>query len=149
MAWLAAMMFALICTFTCTTFARSQSLDLQEQCASQARKTFGELKSEYQAVQSPLLLEPGVVDGDYQSHYNTKLKRCLILITLSGSYSTDIIVFYSQWFLVDANERRYYAYYYESKSSAVRCELTPSFVQNLPCKTREDFDAFVAPYMED
>jgi hypothetical protein len=146
--------FAMIVTVMCTTSARSQSLDLQEKCASQARKTFEELQNEDKANQSPLL-EPGAVVGDYQSHYNTKLNRCLLLITRWNSYSKPNSVVISSRFLIDANERRYYASHVEQRlvkeatSSMVSCELTPRIFEKVPCKARGDFDAFVAPYMEE
>jgi uncharacterized protein YijF (DUF1287 family) len=86
MAWLATTVFTLICTIACANVARSQSLDLQERCASQARKAFEELENDYKAKGDDSLK---TVTGapNYQSHYNTKLKRCLMLITRYEHYS--------------------------------------------------------------
>lgn len=139
----------------CGTIARSQSLDVQERCASQARKAFQELEDENRArYDQSTLIQKGV--SDYQSHYNTKLDRCLMLIhrrsfiPLSASLSDQ----QRQSVLVDANERRYYAIYFETqlavepKPKIGMCELVPGMRLKTVCKTREEFDAFVASYME-
>ena len=148
MAWLATTVFTLICTIACANVARSQSLDLQERCASQARKAFQELENDFKTESADKTL--GTVHGtnNYQSHYNTKLKRCLMLINRSDYFSA-VGTQSNQWFLVDANERRFYATYGESKLEPGRteahpptCELTPSIRQKTLCKTREEFDGF-------
>ena len=139
----------------CGTIARSQSLDVQERCASQARKAFQELEEVNRAEYSQsTLIRKGV--SDYQSHYNTKLDRCLMLIhrrsfvPLSANLSDQ----QRQSVLVDANERRYYAIYVEtqlaveSKPRVDVCELVPGMRLKTVCKTRDEFDAFVATYIE-
>ena len=100
----------------CGTIARSELLDVQERCASQARKAFQELENENRAeYKQSTSIQKGV--SDYQSHYNTKLDRCLMLIhrrsfiPLSASLSDQ----QRQSVLVDANERRYYAVYIETQ----------------------------------
>jgi hypothetical protein len=147
------------------TFARSQPLDLQDKCASQARKSFQELLDEIKAVNSKVLQLLGgeLSSSTYQSHYNAKLNRCLMLMTVFYNYPGDqhnaVDVF-----LLDANERRFYATYGEKMSyeaalaehtgkkvsgDVVVCELTPSLRQKTLCKTRVEFDGFVAGYMEE
>ena len=59
-------------------------------------------------------------------------------------------------YLMDANERRQYAFYlWISKKDKkywevppISCELTPSLREKKVCTSREEFDAFVADYME-
>jgi hypothetical protein len=59
-------------------------------------------------------------------------------------------------YLMDANERRQYAFYLwisrkDKKYWEVppsNCELTPSLREKKLCTSREEFDAFVADYME-
>ena len=145
---LAATALALIYTLTCATFARSQSFDLQERCAAQARKAFKEFESESGASRSTLLGESAVGD-DYQSHYNAKLRRCLVLITESGSYTQPKFATYFALYLVDAYERRHYAVYSQTDAKVMFCELTPSVAQKRTCTTQDEFDAFIAPYMEE
>ena len=150
---------ALLGVVVCTTLAHSQSLDLQERCASLARKTFEDFENEAKANQSNLL-GTKISGADYQTHYNTKLKKCMILIAQSLDFSA-VGTASNLWFLEDAIERRGFATYSEgklvdpelAKQTGQRnlqiCELTPSGRQKTLCKTREEFDAFVAEYMEE
>jgi hypothetical protein len=139
----------------CGAVARAETLDVQERCAWQARRAFQELESENRAEFRPSAsIRPGV--SDYQSHYNTKLDRCLMLIhrktfvPLSANLSDQ----QRQSVLVDANERRYYAIYIESQLAAEpnprldTCELIPGMRLKTTCKSREEFDAYVANYIE-
>jgi hypothetical protein len=137
------------------TAARAQSLGIQEQCASQARKTFQELEDENKARYNQSTL---VHDGasDYQSHYNRKLDRCLILIRRRSvlPLATDLSDQQRQSILVDANERRYYANYVETQLATETqpkietCELMPGMRRKTTCATRAEFDAFAASYLE-
>jgi hypothetical protein len=138
-----------------STMARSQSLDVQERCASDARKAFQELEDENKAKynQSTLIDKGG---SDYQSHYNTKLGRCLMLINRRSvlPLATNLSDQQRQSVLVDANERRYYANYIETqlavetKPKIDMCELMPGMRRKIACTTREEFDAFAATYLE-
>jgi hypothetical protein len=137
------------------TMARAHSLDVQERCASEARKAFQELEDENLARYDPsTLLHKGV--SDYQSHYNTKLDRCLMLINRRSvlPLATNLSDQQRQSVLVDANERRTYANYIETqlavetKPKIGLCELTPGLRQKTACTTREEFDAFAATYLE-
>jgi hypothetical protein len=148
-------LFVMMGFVACGTMARSQSLDIQERCASEARKAFQELEDENKAKynQSTLIDKGG---SDYQSHYNTKLDRCLMLVNRRSvlPLSENLSDQQRQSFLVDANERRYYATYVETqlavetKPKIDTCELTPGIRRKIPCTTREEFDAFAATYLE-
>jgi hypothetical protein len=91
--------------------------------------------------------------SDYQSHYNTKLGKCLILVDYIYQTGNPI---WTAAFLMDAFERKMYAVYlwktHETKKywevPPVSCELTPSLSAKKFCSSREEFDAFVAGYME-
>jgi len=134
-------------TLIFTMSAYAQPLDLQATCAAQARKAFHEFEREWKT--DPKAFKP--LSTDYQSHYNTKLKKCLMLITMMGNQSQTSV------YLSDAYERRIYASYlwfsHEIKEywevSPSTCELIPSLRQKKTCKDREEFDAFVANYMEE
>ena len=140
----------------CGTIARSQSLDVQERCASQARRAFQDLENENRAEYNQSTSIHGGV-SDYQSHYNTKLDRCLVLIHRKSfiPLSSNLSDQQRQSFLLDANERRYYAIYIETQLAAEpqpkldKCELAPGMRLKSACKTRDEFDAFVATYMEE
>jgi hypothetical protein len=85
--------------------ARSQSLDLQATCAAQAKRAFQEYSAEDKTESAKFGMSPAM-SIDYQSHYNTKINRCLILTekssTMGGQPSTSVDL----W---DALERRNYA----------------------------------------
>ena len=73
-----------------------------------------------------------------------------LLIPLSTDHSNQ----QRQSIMVDANERRFYAFYVETQLAAEtapkldRCELVPGMRLKTTCQSREEFDAFVASYME-
>ena len=148
-------LFALLTLGAWQAPAHSQSLDLQERCATEARNTFRQLENENDARYDPAALIQKPV-GDYQSHYNSKIRRCLLLVNrvavipLSANLSSQ----QRQSFLVDANERRYYASYAEtqlateSKAKVERCELRPTMRYKTDCTSRDEYDAFVATYLE-
>jgi hypothetical protein len=133
----------------CSTLVLAQSPDQQERCAQQAHRAFQQIQTEFKKEQQPL----GVARefADYQNHYNTKLGKCFILVDISeryGSFWTTMTVY-----LADANERRRYATYQWNgqggKTVSERCDLTPSLREKRACKTKQEFDAFVTPYMEE
>jgi hypothetical protein len=131
----------------------AQTLDQQEKCAIEAKRS-------YQDIQAHDLAEQKQVGGqrisaDYQSHYNTKTGKCLMLVEttdmLGGGTSSTAA------YLMDANERRPYAtYLWMSRKDKkywdvppTACELNPSLREKRTCKTREEFDGFVAGYLEE
>jgi hypothetical protein len=79
---------AIIVIASSTLIARGQSLQEQDICAKQAESTVAQL-----------LGQGGNDGGRYQSHYNTKLKKCLLLFDLSNLSAI----------LIDAFERRPFA----------------------------------------
>jgi hypothetical protein len=136
----------------CCAESHSQSLDLQALCATQARKAFQEAELEYK--NDPVGKMFTTVSSDYQSHYNTKLKKCLMLVDATrmvGDQSSTTV------YLTDAFERRIYASYLWISQKGKKywevppstCELTPSLRQKKNCTTRAEFDTFVADYMEE
>ena len=136
-------------TLIFTVSAYAQPLDLQATCAAQARKAFNKFEREWNTDPAVKAFKPP--STDYQSHYNTKLKKCLMLITMMGNQSQTSV------YLSDAYERRIYASYlwfsHEIKEywevPTITCELIPSLREKKHCNSREEFDAFVAGYMEE
>jgi hypothetical protein len=135
--------------------ARSESLGVQERCAAEARKAFQELEDENRSkYNQSTVIQAGA--SDYQSHYNTKLDRCLILINRRSvlPLATDLSDQQRQSVLIDANERRYYGNYVETQLAAETkpkidtCELMPGMRRKSVCTTRAEFDAFAATYLE-
>lgn len=130
-----------VATLIFTVSANAQPLDLQATCAAQARKAFNEFEREWK--NDPANKAFKTLSTDYQSHYNTKLKKCLMLITMMGNQSQTSV------YLSDAYERRIYAEYLSGEVPPITCELVPSLRQKKYCTSREEFDAFVAHYMEE
>jgi hypothetical protein len=147
--------FVMIAFAVCGTPAHSQSLDLQERCAAEASSAFRQLEGENAAKYNQSTLIQKAV-ADFQSHYNTTLNRCLLLINRVSvlPLSTNLSNQQRHSVLVDANERRYYATYLETqlavetKPKIERCELRPTMRYKTACSTRGEFDAFVATYLE-
>jgi hypothetical protein len=91
---------------------------------------------------------------DHQSHYNTKIKKCLMLLEKQYSSGNRLL---TSIFLFDAFERRQYATWMWGSQEGKKywevlpmaCELAASYQQKKFCTTREEFDSFVAGYMEE
>ena len=133
--------------------ARAQSLDLQAKCSAEARNAFQEYSAEDKADSAKLGISPPL-SFDYESHYNTKINRCLILTEKMWPAGKQTSTAINLW---DANERRSYGSwlwtsdpvkkYWEVRPIA--CELVPNYKDKKNCSTKEEFDGFVASYMEE
>jgi hypothetical protein len=136
------------------SIARAQSLDQQERCAQQAKRAYAETDAEFEAYNRAATQKTVRFSGVYQSHYNVKLGKCLMLVETRDMIGSQSI---TTAYVTDANERRQYATYFwisrEGKKywevPPMSCELTPSLREKSFCKTREEFDEFAAPYMEE
>ena len=129
------------------SIARAQSLDQQERCAQQAKRAYAELETQNGAETQKTVR----LSGDYQSHYNVKLGKCLMLVERRDMLNDSR--FTTTAYVIDANERRQYATYVwmsrEGKKywevPPMACELTPSLREKRFCKTHEKFGEFAAP----
>jgi hypothetical protein len=118
--------------------AWAQTLQQQEMCAKQAKEYF----------------EDQIRDGDYQSHYNTKLGKCLVLIhqTLSPGAGVGVQIIRQ---LSDAYERYIYADYFWMSVQGKKywevkpmvCELTPTLAEKRLCENDDEFKALISPFM--
>jgi hypothetical protein len=129
--------------------ARAQTLDDQERCASQAEKAFREWERDNKT--GPLAGFSKPLSSDYESHFNTKMKKCLILIestdSVTGTGNTS-----NSALLMDAFERHVYANYSWVSSQTKKywevkplmCDLIPAAQPKKNCADRDEFDAFVA-----
>lgn len=114
---------------------------LQKDCADQAAKAF-------RAADYPR--KPSLANS-YTNHYSTRLQKCFILVDIydtskSGSPST----FES---IADAFEgRRLGSYFAQSSEDASRhiltCEEKPAAGPAKSCKSKAEWDAYKARYME-
>jgi hypothetical protein len=123
---------------------RYAMLDHRESCAMQAKRSFDEIR----ARQAQELNGSTQTAAVYQSHYYRKTGKCLALIKTIYYMSTGAISKFAT--LIDVNERRAYATYWEkSDTTTPLCELTPNLREKTNCTTRKQFDKFVAGYLEE
>ena len=131
--------------------ACAQSLDNQERCSIQAKKEYDQWKADYNSELAKFQMKDSEVSGQYQSHFNTKIAKCLMLLTVHHSdLSREVI-------LEDAFELRVYADYTWVPSATkkywevppVICELIPNTRDKKSCSKTDEFDAFVANYLEE
>ena len=148
-----------ICVIAFCPLAHAQSLQEQDICAKQAQKAFEYWRGDDKKMprqQMPILPDTQTITlkEEYQSHYNTRIKKCLVLIEYNTQNEGETHV---NKVLLDAFERRYYGYYLWTSRPGkkvwevppISCELAPSFQEQTNCTSTEAFDAFVAKYMEE
>lgn len=118
-----------------------ENLEIQEKCANQAGKLFTQLG--YSLSKD---------NASYQSHYNAKLNKCFISVDTTSGGTSGMNRFH---FLMDAYEQKGYASYstvfvYGKPPALIltSCELTPLGEKASTCKSQDEYDEFVARYME-
>jgi hypothetical protein len=139
----------LLCLLLTATAASAQSLEQQAICAKQAKIAFEDYNADYTNYKIP---KPATID--YHSHYNTKLNKCLIDIEGTEPIGQELI---TSAILMDAFKRRVYAsYQWSTKPNKkywevppIICELTPTSHEKTNCSSKDEYDAFVAKYMEE
>lgn len=144
----------ILITIAFGSIARAQSPDQQEQCAQLAKRVYAEFGVENAAETQKTGSKKVRILGDYQSHFNVKLGKCLMLIETRDMLDSQFII---SAYVVDVNERRQYATYAwmsrEGKKywevPPMACSLALSLRETRICKTRDEFDEFLAPYMEE
>jgi hypothetical protein len=111
---------------------------------TEAKRTFEELRREYDAEVKGLQLKVEVGLNDYRHYYNSTLKRCLLLINKNTAMVDELS---HTSYLIDT-DRRIYAVYIETNGQVQSCTLIQSARQTTACKRRDEFDAFVSQYLE-
>jgi hypothetical protein len=132
-----------------TGSVRGQSLDDQAICAKQAKVAFERYYSGRGSAIKPISV-------NYRSRYNPKLNRCFVSIQTSDRVGNQIVTGAA---LIDAFERRFYASYsftspelnkkYVGIGPQLNCDLAPLGQAQTHCSSKEEYDAFVAKYMEE
>lgn len=119
---------------------RNDDLATQEKCAAQSAKLFDQLGWNHP--------DKGSIPS-YRNHYNAGIGRCFMLIEVYAYPMTTKM-------LLDAYEQREYADYAwradpQKKYSEVppmMCKLMPANEAEITCGSSEEFDAFVAKYLD-
>jgi hypothetical protein len=115
-----------------------RGFDFKRQCAAEADRFFKFWNNDPKST------------WRYESHYNPSRKECFVLILDSDVSSNNPSENYLELTLFDAVERRQYAYLFNWKKSGELpiCTLMPGDGEPKACDTHEEFNAFVADYME-
>ena len=119
-----------------------EDLALQETCSKKAKLFFEENGYPQQRNQGDFY--------QYTCHHNKKLNKCFISITEALLEEQVGNAFY----LYDVYENKMYADYYkttENKSGVKLEDMPPQSCSLLerPCHSKEEYDAFIKPYMEE
>jgi hypothetical protein len=124
--------------------AKAQTLDQQTRCAAQARVAFTEIETQ----RRPEQLKWGNKDisSTFSSYLNQRLNRCFVLI--ERTYTSLVGKFATEAEFTDAISRHGYAFYSDRDGAFFACDLSPPGKARVVCKTRDDFEAFVAQYEE-
>jgi hypothetical protein len=78
----------------------------------------------------------------YQSHYNRKMNKCLILLNEKGIKKNNDKI-YKMNTLLDVNEKKKFGFFYNFGT------LTFCDVLEKKCKSEEEWNSLVKPYMEE
>jgi hypothetical protein len=103
--------------------ANAQSPDPQQQCSTEAKRAFEELRRTYDAEVRGLQLKVDVGLNDYRHYYNSKLKRCLLLVNKNTTMVDDLS---HTSYLIDT-DRRMYAVYMETNGQIQSCPLYKAY----------------------
>jgi hypothetical protein len=120
---------------------KKADLELQEQCAKQAREEFKQAGWDK--------------DSNFTNHYNEKLNRCFMLIEKTDA-KLDPGTIWRTKILADAYEGRtigLFSWHTEKGKKywevpPFQCEMMPPSGEKAICKSEAEFDEFVKTYME-
>ncbi len=118
--------------------------DLQEKCANQAQRDFQ--SSGYKQASATQAGET----VDFSNHYNSELKKCLILVEGVNFKQGD---FWTHKTLSDANERKIYGSYLWSfvkgkeDNPPLECSVVMPSREVRKCTSSEEFDSLIESYM--
>jgi hypothetical protein len=123
--------------------SKGKTLDLQEQCARQARQEFKFLKWD------------GEPFASYTNHYNGHLNKCFIEIQNTDTKAARPDIFISKT-LSDAFEGKGYGEYNWKSAKGKKywevppflCKVTVESGDEKICHSSEEFDGLIKPYME-
>jgi hypothetical protein len=103
----------------------------EKKCEDHFRKEYGNGR-----------LNDGKRTVSYQSHYNTKLNKCFIMLTTTF-FVEKYKLSYKEKFLFDVNYLRDYAFFHNSG------KITFCDVERNKCNSEDEWVSLVKPYMEE
>ena len=119
--------------------SKEEDYRLQEKCGKRCDEMFKkELGNGITSDESSSMI------SSYQSHYNKKMNKCFILVK-ETSYLKDKkrdVILNKE--LIDINENKYYGSFSKYGGMTNNC-----IVSGEECKSEEEWDLLVKPYMEE
>lgn len=119
----------LLCTACESKSSPKQDFELKELCGKRAEQVYKVFKE-----------NNGLTNSEYECHYNSKLKRCLIHIT-------DLPAGEIRSYLIDVNENKRYATYISRLMG--NDQNDNCFIENKPCQNKDQWDSYVKKMMEE
>ena len=140
---------AALCALTgrlaAVTPAMAEPPDRQGRCEWQAQHSFLQIKDAADS-DDEFRERNEKVSLDYHPYYNAAIGRCLMLVEMSETSPSEVS---HTAYVVDADKPwREYAFYREIGGKPIVCELKPSWGTVKFCNNRDDFDAFIARYLD-
>jgi hypothetical protein len=120
------------------TEVADRGFDFKRQCAAEAEGFFKFWNNDPKST------------ARYESHYNPSRKQCFVVILDSNESSNNQSENYLELTLFDAVERRQYGYWFKWKKPGelAICTLMPGDGEPKACDSHEEFNEFIADYME-
>lgn len=115
---------------------------LQERCGSRAEEWF---KKEYGG--GIVNTKDGRAIASYRNHYNTRLNKCFVVLNYQDlPYKNKKSKPSRQIGLFDLNEKKDYGSFFKFSDSELLFECV---VADKICKSQSEWEALIAPFMDD
>lgn len=114
--------------------------ELQEQCLRRSKEYFNK---EY--GNEIVITKDGMIIRNYTNRYNRKQNKCFLLLTSTYTFNNkkeDNLLLEDLLDINENNENKEYGYYV-GKGKKIGC-----FVLDKECKTEEEWNSLVKPFME-
>jgi hypothetical protein len=112
--------------------------ELQEQCGKRSSEFFNK---EYD--NGTVKTKDGTTTTQFTHHYNKKQNKCFLLLKSTHIFNDKKKGHRYLENLLDINENKEYGYFIENVKSIV------CFVLDKECKSEQEWESLVKPYMED
>ena len=112
--------------------------ELQEKCGKQSKEYFSK---EYE--NGTVKTKDGTISTYYTNHYNKKQNKCFLLLRFTHIYNNKKKGYSYSEKLWDINENNKYGFFVENGKNNL------CFVLDKECKSEEEWNSLVKPYMEE
>jgi len=120
-----------------------EDYELQERCGKRADELF---KREY-GNSGITNTKDGQALAGYRNHYNKKLNKCFLLLTYRDiPYKDKKKASSTLMTLYDINENKEYGSYFKSDNNSIPFDCK---VSETVCRSEQEWDSLISPYMEE